>query len=70
MYMVTKGTIEDLRNDPMMTSFYLIPKGKEDDAVRFEIWGTSFNDAGGDYTQLRLFNAKDEQIFSTECSGY
>jgi len=70
MYQVSEGTVEELKQDPMIRIFYDIPENIIDETVRFEIWGSSFNDAGDDFTQIRLFNADDENIHQTECAGY
>jgi len=69
MYIVSKGTVEDLRKDPMLTTFYTIPQDKEDSAVRFELWGTSFTDPE-EYTELRLFDADGNVIHKSRCAGY
>lgn len=70
MYLYEKGTIEDLKKDRMITTFYAIPQEKEDKAVRYEIWATKFNESGGDFTQLRLIDENNNIIYMTECSGY
>ncbi len=41
-----------------------------EDAVRMEVWCTSFNDPSPDFTEFRLFNAKGEQYAQGQVDGY
>ena len=38
--------------------------------ARLEVWGSSFKDAGGDWCEFRVFNAKDEQVAARRIDGY
>jgi hypothetical protein len=40
------------------------------DAVRLEVWHTSFTDPGEDYTEFRLFNAGGDQVGQRRVEGY
>ena len=70
MYMVEQDEIKDGKLPVMVTMFYTVPEAKMQAAVRYEIWGTSFNESGGDFTQLRLFDKDGNNIYQGECSGY
>ena len=41
-----------------------------DIVARLELWGTSFEDPGEDFTELRLFDATDRLVASYRCWGY
>jgi hypothetical protein len=70
MYKVEQGEIKDGKLPAIITMFYVVPEVKMQAAVRYEIWGTRFNESGGDFTQLRLFDEDNNNIHQTECSGY
>ena len=65
-----EGGKEKGGKDPMIRTFYAIPEERVATAVRYEIWGTAFNESGGDFTQLRFFDADGKNIYQAECQGY
>lgn len=46
------------------------PGAKVEKAERMEVWGSSFNDAGGDYCEFRLFDDAGRQIAQSRVDGY
>jgi hypothetical protein len=39
-------------------------------AARVEMWGSSFDDPGEDWTEVRFITADGTQLGSVRCSGY
>jgi len=59
--------VEALNSPPMGPGF---PADLVIKADRMETWGTSLNDAGPDFCEFRLFNAKGVTIGTRRVDGF
>jgi hypothetical protein len=68
MHILQQAEIKDI-DDPMIKMFFHPPRETVAQANRFELWGSSFKDAGGDFTELRLIK-DDATIWTGTAGGY
>ena len=71
MYLVEQGDKESLIKNNFMRPFFKTPTEKIlERTVKWELHGSSFNDAGEDFTELTLIDANGDIICKERSAGY
>jgi hypothetical protein len=67
MYLVESGKVKESIINIVWPN---LPSDKVNEAIRYEVWGTSFADTGDDYTAIKLFNEDSKVIHEAIQYGY
>ena len=63
----TTSFLQQVCRDPFGPQF---PKSTAAHAIKMEVWGSSFNDAGEDFCEFRLFNENGTMISKKRKAGF